>query len=87
MLRSLVLKLFLWTIYQIIYPKIPEHIEDTQSGFLQGLGTRETLFSIQVLVQRCRDINCDTFMFFVDFEKVFDKGQHEKMIDVLNNWN
>lgn len=82
-LMSHVLKIFLRIIHQRIYKKIEEHIADSQFGFRKGLGTREALFSIQVLIQRCRDVNTDVFMCFVDLEKAFDKVQHDKMVDIL----
>ncbi|KAL4104588.1 hypothetical protein QTP88_019882 [Uroleucon formosanum] len=54
-----------------------------QCGFRNGLGTREALFSIQILVQRCRDINQKVYLCFIDFVKAFDKVRHEKLIEVL----
>lgn len=82
-LMSHVLKIFLSIIHQRIYHKIEDHIGDTQFGFRKGLGTREALFSIEVLVQRSRDVNSDVFLCFIDFEKAFDRVRHEKMIEVL----
>lgn len=52
-------------------------------SYCMGFGTREALFSIQILVQRCRDINQKVYLCFIDFEKAFDKVRHEKLIEVL----
>ena len=82
-LMSHVLKLFLRIIHQRIYRRIEEHLTNTQFGFRNGLGTREALFSMQVLIQRCRDVNCEVHICFIDFEKAFDRVQHSKMIEVL----
>ena len=58
---------------------------DAQFGFRNGFGTREALFSVQVLAQRCRDVNVDVFMCFVDYEKAFDTVKHDKLLNVLSN--
>jgi len=39
------------------YKECEENNGETQFGFREG--TREALFAVQVLVQRCRDVNCD----------------------------
>lgn len=79
------LKLFLKIIHERIYRKLEERIGHTQFGFTSGLGTREGLFSVQVLIQRCRDINKTVYACFIDFEKAFDKVKHQKMLDILKN--
>uniref|UniRef100_A0A8D8SN59 Craniofacial development protein 2 n=1 Tax=Cacopsylla melanoneura TaxID=428564 RepID=A0A8D8SN59_9HEMI len=82
-LMSHVLKVFLRIIHSRLYLKIEEHIGETQFGFRNNLGTREALFGIQVLVQKCRDLGHPVFMCFIDFEKAFDKVRHNKLIEVL----
>lgn len=47
------------------------------------MGTREALFSLQVLFQRCRDVNSDIYACFIDYQKAFDRVQHTKMIQIL----
>lgn len=84
-LMSHVLKIFLRVIHERMRNKAEEYIGDTQFGFRQGLGTREGLFSIQVLVQRCRDMNCDVYLCFIDFEKAFDRVRHSHMINILKS--
>lgn len=84
-LMSHVLKLFLRVLHNRMYKKLEQHISATQFGFRNGLGTREALFSIQVLIQRCRDVEVDVFLCFIDFEKAFDRVQHDKMIEILKS--
>jgi len=60
-------------------------VSHTQIGFKKSMGTRDVLFCLQVLFQRCRDMNCDIFACFIDYQKAFDRIKHEKMIDVLKN--
>ena len=66
------LKLFLKIIHKRIYKICEEQVSATQFGFRDAVGTREALFSIQVLFQRCRDVNCDVFACFIDYQKAFD---------------
>ncbi|KAI5754908.1 hypothetical protein M8J77_012531 [Diaphorina citri] len=81
------LKLFLKIIQQRTFAKIEENIGSTQFGFRNGMGTREALFCLQILVQRCRDLSKDVFICFIDFEKAFDKIHHVKLIEVLKKIN
>lgn len=80
-----VLKIFLKIIHARIYKKCEENNGETQFGFRNGLGTREALFAIQVLIQRCRDVNCDVYVCFLDYTKAFDRCQHEKLLDLLTD--
>ncbi|KMQ95932.1 endonuclease-reverse transcriptase [Lasius niger] len=79
-LMSHVLKLFLKIIHAKIYRKCEENTSETQFGFRNSLGTREALFAMQVLIQRCRNMNCDVFACFIDYTKAFDRCQHQKII-------
>uniref|UniRef100_A0A8D9BKL9 Reverse transcriptase domain-containing protein n=1 Tax=Cacopsylla melanoneura TaxID=428564 RepID=A0A8D9BKL9_9HEMI len=68
-LMSHALKIFLRIIHNRIYTKLEAHISNTQFGFRNSLGTREALFSIQVLIQKCRDVEHPVYLCFIDFEK------------------
>ncbi|KAL4096625.1 hypothetical protein QTP88_021544 [Uroleucon formosanum] len=82
-LMSHTLRIFLKVIHARIYKKAEKHKSQEQFGFRNGLGTRVALFSKQILVQRCCDINQKVYLYFIDFEKAFDKVRHEKLIEVL----
>ena len=84
-LMSHVLKIFLKIIHNRIYKKCEENISETQFGFRKGLGTRDALFALQILVQRCWDVNKDVYLCFIDYEKAFDRVQHSKLIEILKN--
>lgn len=56
---------------------------DTQFGFRGGFGTRDALFAMQVLVQRCQDMNKDVYLCFIDYEKAFDRVRHQQMLEIL----
>ena len=80
-------KIFLKIIHSRIYKKCEELISDTQFGFRNGLGTRDALFAMQVLMQRCLDVNVDVYTCFVDFEKAFDQIRHDKLMSILKSLN
>lgn len=82
-LMSHTLKLFLKIIHQRIFKKCEQTISDSQFGFRQGLGTREALVATQVLVQNCYDQRKNVIMCFIDFEKAFDRVQHQKLLQIL----
>ena len=82
-LMNHVLKIFLKIIHSRIYKKCEENMGEMQFGFRNALGTREALFTLQVLIQRCRDVSCDVYICFIDYAKAFDRCQHHKMISAL----
>lgn len=84
-LMSHVLKIFLRIIHTRIYKKCDIQVDNTQFGFRRGFGTREALFSLNVLAQRCRDMNVNVFTCFIDYRKAFDCVKHHKMIEILKD--
>lgn len=47
------------------------------------MNTREALFSLQVLLKRCRYINKLVWVCFLNYNKAFDNEQHAKTIQIL----
>lgn len=84
-LMSHTLKVFLKVIHNRIYKKLDEHIGESQFGFRNATGTREALFAINILAQRCRDVNVELHACFIDYEKAFDRVRHSKLISILKN--
>lgn len=56
---------------------------DTQFGFIKGLGTREALFSVKLLAQKCYDQRQDVFIYFIDYQGAFDNVKHEPLMERL----
>lgn len=77
------LKLFLRIVHGRIYKELEELTGYTQFGFKKGLGTREALLAVQVLIERCRDVNTNVYLCFIDFSRAFDLVNHDKLIGVL----
>lgn len=82
-LMNHMLKTFLRIIHARIRSKCEQDLDDSQFGFRQAFGTREALFSFNVLMQKCRDQRRDVFACFIDYEKAFDRVQHVKMVEML----
>lgn len=61
------LKVSLCIIHKRIYAKLDIEISDNQLGFRKEMGTREALFGLSILMQRCLDI----YVCFIDFEWPF----------------
>uniref|UniRef100_A0A8D8V3E1 Craniofacial development protein 2 n=1 Tax=Cacopsylla melanoneura TaxID=428564 RepID=A0A8D8V3E1_9HEMI len=86
-LMSHTLKLLLKIIHRRICLKLEREISPSQFGFRQGMGTREALFGINTLVERCLEVNRSIFACFIDFTKAFDNVKHDKLINILKNKN
>lgn len=78
-----ILKIMLKVIHNRIYKKLDECISNTQFGFRKGLGTREALFALNVLSQRCLDMNQDLHVCFIDYHKAFDRVRHDQLMETL----
>lgn len=55
--------------YKSFYERLEAEINDIQFKFRGGLGTRDALLDLKVLVKRARNMNCDVFAGFVDYDK------------------
>src|SRR5262249_3570638 len=66
-LKSHALKTSLRIIHTRIYKKCEQLVDNSQFGFRNGMGTREALFSLNVLTQRARDMNVDVYACFIDY--------------------
>ena len=65
--------------------KIENEISELQSGFMAGKGTREGIFNLRMICERYSEVNQDVYACFIDYEKAFDRVNHEKMIKCLND--
>lgn len=86
-LMSHTLKLLLAIINRRIERKIDEHMSETQYGFMAHKGTRDAIVLFKMLVQRALAVNRSIYVCYIDYEKAFDRVQHEKLIDALRRSN
>lgn len=84
-LMSHILKLFLKIIHSRIFKKCEQDISQSQFGFREGMGTREALFGLNVLFQKCRDQQKKVYTCFIDYEKAFDRVDHVKLLKILES--
>ena len=72
-------KVLLQIILERIRAKVETELSDEQAGFRTGRGTRNHLVNLRVLCEKARSKKAPLFLCFVDFEKAFDKVNHDKL--------
>lgn len=65
-----------------IYEKCDSEVDHSQLGFRNAPGTRDTLFALQVSIQRYRETNKEVNIRFTNFVKDFDSVIHELLISI-----
>ena len=45
--------------------------------------THNEIFSLQALIQCCRDMNRDVYVCFIDFSRAFDKVKHTELVEII----
>lgn len=83
-LMSHSLKILLKVLQGRIHARCESILSNSQFGFRGGLGTREALFCMNVLLQKCKEFQKRVFVCFIDFEKAFDRVQHTQLIEALH---
>ena len=77
------IKIFLKIIQERISRKIDKEVGETQFGFRPCSGTREGIFSFNILAQKHLEINRDMYTCFIDYAKAFDRVHHIQLIQCL----
>ena len=62
---------------------IENEISELQSGFIAGKGTREGIFNMKMICGRYSEVNRDVYACFIDFDKAFNRVNHEKMSAIM----
>lgn len=75
-------KLFLKIIHNRRFKKLETNIGDTQFGFCMKVDTREAIFSLNVLIQRCLEVNKAVYACYADYVKTFDKVRHDQLLNI-----
>ena len=58
-------------------------ISEGQYGFMKERGTRDAIFNLRVLCERAIDIQRKVYIIFLDYEKAFDRVNHNKLMECL----
>jgi hypothetical protein len=54
-----------------------------QSGFIQGMGTREGIFNLRIITEKLLEKHKRIYVCFIDYKKAFDRVFHAKLIEAL----
>ena len=55
----------------------------TQSGFKQGMGTREGIFNLRIIVEKLLEKHKKIYICYIDYKKAFDRVFHAMMVEDL----
>ena len=58
-------------------------ILEEQFGFMPDKGTRNAIFKLRMITERCVEMQIDVYMCIVDYAKAFDKVQHVRLFEIL----
>ena len=58
-------------------------LPDVQAGFRKGRGTRDQIANIHWITEKARELQKNTNFCFIDFAKVFDCADHNKLWKIL----
>ena len=55
----------------------------TQAGFRSDRGTRDHIFNLQLIIQKCREMGKELRICFIDYSKAFDCVKHRELWNTL----
>ena len=58
-------------------------LPDVQAGFRKGRGTRDQIANIRWIVEKAREFQKNIYFCFIDYAKVFDCVDHNKLWKIL----
>ena len=76
-------KILLKILQQRLQGRVGDYIGKTQFGFRRGMGTRDAIGVMRMICERSLELDNDSYICFVDFEKAFDRVDWVKMMEVL----
>ena len=59
-------------------------LPDVQVGFREGRGTRDQIANILWIIKKAREFQKNMYFCFIDYDKVFDCVDHNKLLKILN---
>ena len=76
-------KILLKIIQKRLERKLDDEINIVQAGFRPNRGTRDHIFNIRNILEKCREFNKDLYACFIDYSKAFDCVEHQKMWKIM----
>ncbi|GFR73000.1 endonuclease-reverse transcriptase [Elysia marginata] len=80
-------KILLKIIMKRLEKKIEKEVSQTQAGFRRNRGTRDQIFNLRIIIEKCRESNTELHLGLIDYTKAFDCVSHHKMIETLKKYN
>ena len=80
---SHITKIILKAILKRMRPKLEEEIAEVQYGFTKDKGTTNAIFILRNICERSIQKQKNIYACFIDYEKAFDKVQHERLFETL----
>ena len=72
---------------KILQAKLQQYVNhelpDVQAGFRKGRGTRDQIANINWLIEKAREFQKNIYFCFIDYAKVFDCVDHNKLWKIL----
>ena len=82
-LMSHLTKILLRVLMNRIRKSLRPEISRTQFGFVPDKGTRNAIFTLSMLMERCIEVQRDLYICFIDYSKAFDKVRHDELFNIL----
>ena len=60
-----------------------QELPDVQAGLRKGRGTRDQIVNIHWIIEKAREFQKNTYFCFIDYAKVFDCLDHNKLWKIL----
>jgi len=76
---KVVLKILQARLQQYVNHELP----DIQAGFRKGRGTRDQIANIHWIIEKAREFQRNIYFHFIDYAKVFDLKDHNKLWNIL----
>ena len=84
-LMSHIMKLLLKIILNRNQVLLNDNSGEPQFGFKSGSGTRDAIFTMRIVTQKCLEKGKYLYVCFIDYAKAFDRVQHQKAFECLRN--
>jgi hypothetical protein len=76
-------KILLRIIMERLEKKLEEEINIAQAGFRKCRGTRDHIFNMRIIIEKCREYNVNLHTCFIDYTKAFDCVQHQTLWRIM----
>jgi len=63
---------------------VNHELPDVQAGFRKGRGTRDQIANIHCIMKKAREFQKSIYFCFIDYAKVFDCVDHNKLQKILS---